>query len=131
MTKRDFFSRTPKHVKLTANALVHTAVKRGQLERKPCENCGATKALAHHEDYFKPLEVIWLCPQCHADRHKELRGPKVRINLSITASLILPMKLWAITERVTLSQLTENLWISYLRRKGVKLPALLKEGVKA
>jgi hypothetical protein len=29
--------------------------------------------------------------------------------------------------RRNLSELTENLWVSYLRRKGVKLPPLFKE----
>jgi hypothetical protein len=28
--------------------------------------------LAHHEDYDKPLEVVWLCQPCHKQRHKEI-----------------------------------------------------------
>jgi hypothetical protein len=39
--------------------------------RKPC-HCGL-KAHAHHEDYSKPFEVIWLCPKHHAEEHKRLK----------------------------------------------------------
>lgn len=38
----------------------------------PCVKCGA-KAHGHHENYDKPLDVIWLCPQHHKDRHKEMK----------------------------------------------------------
>jgi hypothetical protein len=35
-----------------------------------CERCQKRKArLGHHEDYSKPLQVVWLCPQCHKDVH--------------------------------------------------------------
>jgi ribosomal protein S27AE len=46
------------------------------LERQPCVRCGATKSLAHHEDYDKPLDVMWLCQPCHKQRHKELLNEK-------------------------------------------------------
>jgi len=26
---------------------------------------------AHHHDYSKPLDVVWVCPQCHTNIHKE------------------------------------------------------------
>lgn len=35
-----------------------------------CEWCDSTiKIEAHHEDYSKLLEVIWLCQQCHLKHH--------------------------------------------------------------
>lgn len=45
-----------------------------------CENkeCGKIGGFLHrhHEDYNKPLEVVQLCPQCHAKRHAEIRKEK-------------------------------------------------------
>lgn len=41
------------------------AKRRGKLVEQPCEICGALKVMAHHEDYSKPLDVIWLCPKHH------------------------------------------------------------------
>jgi hypothetical protein len=49
---------------------VSKAIKEGVLKRLPCEKCGETKSIAHHEDYDKPLEVIFLCQPCHKKRHK-------------------------------------------------------------
>lgn len=51
---------------------VSMAIKTGKLVRKPCVRCGNEKSLAHHEDYDKPLNVMWLCQPCHKQRHKEL-----------------------------------------------------------
>lgn len=31
------------------------------------------EAQAHHEDYTKPFDVVWLCTKHHAERHRELR----------------------------------------------------------
>ncbi len=39
------------------------------LHRKPCEVCNTFPAQAHHEDYAKPLDVRWLCPTHHSERH--------------------------------------------------------------
>lgn len=54
-----------------ARAAVTRAVRSGRLLPQPC-HCGQP-AQAHHDDYTKPLEVLWLCPRHHADRHVELR----------------------------------------------------------
>lgn len=54
--------------------LVANAVKTGRLVRLPCEHCGATKSNGHHEDYSKPLVVIWLCRPCHDTEHARLKA---------------------------------------------------------
>lgn len=51
---------------------VARAIKNGQLTRQPCVRCSSEKSLAHHEDYDKPLDVVWLCQPCHKQRHKEM-----------------------------------------------------------
>lgn len=55
--------------KYAAHRLVHRAVKRGDLVKKPCLVCGEQKVEAHHEDHSQPLAVIWLCP-LHHRRHE-------------------------------------------------------------
>ena len=52
---------------------VSRAVRKGILVRQPCCRCGEAKTGAHHDDYDKPLEVMWLCQPCHKKRHKEIR----------------------------------------------------------
>lgn len=51
---------------------VARAIRSGELVRQPCVRCGEQKSLAHHEDYDRPLDVMWLCQPCHKQRHKEL-----------------------------------------------------------
>lgn len=63
--------------KRKAHCLVNSALRNGALIAKPC-HCGA-KAQAHHDDYGKPLEVDWLCPKHHAERHVELRNKQLLI----------------------------------------------------
>ena len=55
--------------KTRARRLVYWAVRRGNLQRQPCEVCGAPEVHAHHEDYSKPLEVRWLCSAHHLAAH--------------------------------------------------------------
>lgn len=55
-----------------AHVMVKKAIKKGDLVRSPCIRCGSEKSLAHHEDYDKPLDVMWLCQPCHKQRHKEI-----------------------------------------------------------
>jgi hypothetical protein len=45
--------------------------------RDPCCVCGREhsrthRVHAHHEDYTKPFEVVFLCHRCHVARHVEL-----------------------------------------------------------
>jgi len=56
-----------------AHTAVARAIRNGTLVRQPCIRCEKIKSIAHHEDYDKPLEVMWLCQPCHKQRHKELK----------------------------------------------------------
>jgi uncharacterized OB-fold protein len=52
---------------------LHWAIRTGKLLRKPCEMCGDTKSQGHHEDYTKPLDVVWLCQRHHMERHEQYK----------------------------------------------------------
>lgn len=60
--------------KVEAHKAVHVALKSGALVRCPCETCGEPNAQAHHPDYDKPLDVMWLCLTHHAEWHTK-HGP--------------------------------------------------------
>ena len=55
-----------------AHNAVARAIKSGLLIRGVCMRCAEPKTVGHHEDYDKPLEVMWLCQPCHKQRHKEI-----------------------------------------------------------
>lgn len=56
--------------KYKARTAVSNAIRDGRLKRQPCIYCGSTEKIqGHHKDYSKPLEVTWVCFQCH--RQKE------------------------------------------------------------
>ncbi|MCM2304071.1 MAG: hypothetical protein NDJ72_05170 [Elusimicrobia bacterium] len=57
--------------KLRANArsYLNQYVRRGAVVKQPCADCGATEVEAHHGDYSRPLDVTWLCADCHKRRH--------------------------------------------------------------
>ena len=58
--------------KAKALQVLHRALRAGLIIRQPCSVCGK-KAQAHHDDYSKPLEVVWLCSTHHANHHVLLR----------------------------------------------------------
>ena len=60
--------------KWIARAKARYAVKVGKLNKpKKCEVCEKIKSLqGHHEDYSKPLDVVWLCSGCHAEADRLL-----------------------------------------------------------
>jgi len=59
-------------VQAAAHGLVSRALKNGVIAKTGCAVCGNPKVEGHHDDYSKPLEVIWLCRPHHKERHVRL-----------------------------------------------------------
>lgn len=67
-------------IKSIARSSANVAQKRGKIEVGSCRQCGGNKAQKHHNDYGKPLEVIWLCRRCHIMLHKrESMSEKIEV----------------------------------------------------
>jgi hypothetical protein len=70
--------RRPRYtVASAARQAVHLAVADGRLTKPAiCSECGGRERRieAHHHDYTKPLEVVWLCSVCHANAHRLARA---------------------------------------------------------
>lgn len=49
---------------------VYKALLKGLLKKEKCRDCKRIDTQAHHKDYYKPLEVIWLCPIHHKLEHQ-------------------------------------------------------------
>jgi hypothetical protein len=62
-------AKTPKG---RARGKLRDAVDSGKIIKpKNCPVCGKDKILhGHHNDYTKPLEVVWVCALCHTNLHK-------------------------------------------------------------
>lgn len=51
-----------------AHCYVRLGIRLGFIAPVPCEVCGA-KAEAHHPDYDRPGDVVWLCRKHHRQAH--------------------------------------------------------------
>lgn len=73
---KSFRSNNPEKYK--AHSIVGFAIKSGRLIKpESCQSCGCDGIIhGHHDDYSKPLEVMWLCVPCHAARHQQLKLSK-------------------------------------------------------
>ena len=58
--------------KKICQSILNCNIKLGKITKpKICSNCKLTGIIhAHHKDYSKPLDVIWLCAKCHSNLHK-------------------------------------------------------------
>jgi len=65
--------------KVAARNALNNAVKRGDVA-KPlvCELCSKKLRLSgHHDDYSRPLDVVWLCHSCHGEKHRAIEFKRV------------------------------------------------------
>jgi hypothetical protein len=62
--------------KYKAQIKLNNALRSGKIEKpNKCEECNQEKKLhAHHDDYSKPLDVIWLCVECHGKKNPNYIG---------------------------------------------------------
>ena len=52
----------------------HAKVHLSGMRRHPCWVCGAEKVVAHHADYSRPLDVVFLCLSHHRQLHVEFKA---------------------------------------------------------
>lgn len=52
-----------------AQNAVNSAIRDGKIKKEGCLFCSSPKVHGHHEDYAKPLDVVWLCAKCHHRLH--------------------------------------------------------------
>ncbi len=57
-------------IKEKAHKKVFVELRAGRITKLPCMICQNPKSESHHKNYFRPLEIIWLCKIHHrmADR---------------------------------------------------------------
>jgi hypothetical protein len=57
-----------------AQVILGNAIRDGKVVCWPgCAVCDSTKVEAHHPDYDRPLDVVWLCPKHHKQIHLSKR----------------------------------------------------------
>ena len=72
-SRKKFILENPE--KRLAHNKVWAALRSGKLVKpKECSVCLCVKPSrqihAHHDDYYAPLDVVWLCAKCHSEHHK-------------------------------------------------------------
>ena len=56
--------------KAVVRAMAGVYLRRGKLVKCACEGCGSPNSQMHHPDYSQPLQVTWLCRECHLELHR-------------------------------------------------------------
>lgn len=60
--------------KRAAHSILGHAIRSGRVVKpKRCEHCKKSRQRleGHHEDYSRPLLVLWVCRKCHAKIHRK------------------------------------------------------------
>jgi hypothetical protein len=71
LRQREYRKKYPEKVKATILSRKYIKIPKGKL----CQLCKQNEAKEkHHEDYNKPLEVLFLCLRCHKKIHSKNKG---------------------------------------------------------
>lgn len=55
-----------------AHNAVARAIRSGKIIMEDCISCGSPDSVAHHHDYDRKLDVVWLCQPCHCRLHADI-----------------------------------------------------------
>ena len=76
----DYYNRTRQYrrehpERYRAYSIVQEAIKNGELTRPDtCSSCGNSGYIvAHHDDYNRALDVVWICLSCDRQLHADLK----------------------------------------------------------
>ena len=72
------------HLQFAAMQEFNKAMRTGKIKKEKCAICGSKRTQGHHEDYSKPLEVVWLCAYHHSHAHWPGKYPNPSIEKSKT-----------------------------------------------
>lgn len=61
-----------KKKRIKARSDLNHAVRDGHVLKLPCRDCNCEVVEAHHPNYDKPFDVIWLCKKCHWEEHRRV-----------------------------------------------------------
>lgn len=84
LRKKEYQRKYPERYK--AKLKVREALEKGLITKpEKCSYCGNQgKIEAHHENYFEPLNISWLCSRCHYNVHgsdfRYYQMHKIRLN---------------------------------------------------
>jgi len=67
--RRKYLTSPEQTTKRKSRVTAQTALKKGLLKKQNCSKCGSTETQMHHEDYKKPLDVVWVCRKHHLEIH--------------------------------------------------------------
>ena len=117
-----------------AHNALQQAVKKGLLKRpSTCSVCGAGgKIVGHHEDYRKPLSVIWLCATCHGNIHAIARRPEQRFeSLSPTQTHVLKLLSEGLSNREIAASLKNSVRTIETHRERIYLRTQTRNVIEA
>lgn len=75
MSKIMNFADGPSEIKIGQEVVYSNGQSRQhyRLNKTTVKSVGNKKSEAHHADYSKPLDVVWLCDWHHKEEHKRLK----------------------------------------------------------
>lgn len=74
ITRKDVLELRKKLMELN-HYIVRKAIKKGEIYKEDkCFCCGVVGAATypHHKNYFKPLDIAWVCSSCHVITHNRV-----------------------------------------------------------